>query len=373
MKLLIISHTNHYVNTNNTLVGWGPTVTEINELAPHFDTIYHIAFFFEKEPPPSALPYNQSNIEFIPIKPSGGPRIGSKFSILINAPNVLSKVKRTLKKVDAFQLRCPIGMGVYLIPYLTYFSRTKGWYKYAGNWNQSNAPLGYRLQRYLLSKQRRTITINGVWPEQPKHSLSFENPCLTKEERKIGLELIQKKSFKKPYTFCFVGRLENEKGVQRILDAFKSISWNKDQYTTIHFVGDSNTRPQYEQFASNHNIRANFHGFLSRGEVFELFKHSDFLLLPSTASEGFPKVIAEAMNFGCIPVVSSVSSISQYITKNQGFVLDDTSAEGLKEKLQAIMKVTHEDLRMLVNEGYQVSKLFTFQHYNFRILNEILK
>ena len=41
MKLLIISHTEHYRNSLGAIVGWGPTLTEINFLATVFDEIYH--------------------------------------------------------------------------------------------------------------------------------------------------------------------------------------------------------------------------------------------------------------------------------------------------------------------------------------------
>ena len=190
MKLAIISHTAHYYSPDGTLVGWGPTITEISHLAAHFDHIYHVAFLHSEAPPPSAIPYQATNISFLALPPSGGKSMLGKFSVLKTAPAVLKIVRETLKKVDAFQLRTPVGMGVYLIPWLTLFSNKKGWYKYAGNWKQKKAPIGYAWQRALLKKQSRTVTINGAWPGQPKHCLTFENPCLTEVERKNGEKII---------------------------------------------------------------------------------------------------------------------------------------------------------------------------------------
>src|SRR5690554_227300 len=220
MKLAIISHTEHYEDTEGAIVGWGPTISELNHLAEDFEEIYHVAFLHAGTPPPSSLPYTKDNIHFIPLNPVGGKGIGAKMKIVGNIPQVLKTVQKTLKKVDVFQLRTPTGIGVFLIPYFTLFSKKKGWYKYAGNWNQENPPLGYALQRAMLKRQKRTVTINGRWPKQPKHCLTFENPCLTETERAEGLEISQNKKFEAPYTFCFVGRLEDAKGVQRIIDAF---------------------------------------------------------------------------------------------------------------------------------------------------------
>lgn len=372
MKLAIISHTEHYTTHEGSIVGWGPTISEINHLAPYFTHIYHVAMLHKDSAPPSALPYKAANVTFVAIPPSGGKSIIAKFSLLFNMPKTLSIIKKSLGEVDYFQLRTPTGIGVYLIPFLTRFVKKKGWYKYAGNWNQENPPLGYALQRRLLKKQKRTVTINGSWPNQPKHCLTFENPCLTQDEREEGMQVIENRTYTGPFSFCFVGRLEDEKGVQRIIDAFSSIISNLD-LGHIHFVGNGPKAKAYEMQCKSFNLPVTFHGFLKRDAVFDLYRSCSFLLLPSTASEGFPKVIAEAMNFGCIPIVSAVSSIGQYINNKNGFVVTPTTALKLKEVLNIALNTESHKLMAKAKEGYVVAEDFTFSHYNNRIFTEILK
>ncbi|WP_432410003.1 glycosyltransferase [Rasiella sp. SM2506] len=369
MKLAIISHTEHYKDAQGRIVGWGPTVSELNHLAEHFDTIYHVAMLHTSEAPPSSLPYLHSNIIFVPLPPSGGTTALSKLKILGQAPKTIAVVEKTLKKADAFQLRVPTGIGVYLIPYLTYFSKKRGWYKYAGNWNQANAPLGYRWQRSLLKKQSRKVTINGTWPEQPKHCFTFENPCLTLEERNEGVKVIQQKTYEAPFTFCFVGRLDDAKGVQRIIDGFSLLDFKFVK--TIHFIGNGDKMETYKEQCTALGLPAIFHGFLPRDKVFEIYRASSFLLLPSTASEGFPKVIAEGMNFGCIPIVSNVSSIGQYVNANNGYVVSP-SAEGIAGIFQEIEKETSQVFKKKATQGYATASKFTFAHYNRRIEQDIL-
>ena len=60
MKLLIISHTLHYYR-NNELVGWSPTIMEINHLLNVFDEIYHIAVLSNEKAPESAIAYDSDN------------------------------------------------------------------------------------------------------------------------------------------------------------------------------------------------------------------------------------------------------------------------------------------------------------------------
>lgn len=371
MKLTIISHTEHYKQPDGTIVGWGPTISEINHLAQDFEEIYHIAFLHPGTPPPSSLAYTSKNIKFVHLRPVGGKGIGAKLKIISNIPTILNTVRKTLKQVDAFQLRTPTGIGVFLIPYLTLFSNKKGWYKYAGNWNQDNPPLGYALQRLMLKNQNRKVTINGRWPKQPKHCLTFENPCLTEIEREEGLQIANTKSFSPPFTFCFVGRLEDAKGVQRIIDAFGLLN-NLENIATIHFIGNGEKMDHYKKQCTALGLPAVFHGFLERKQVFEIYKKSQFILLPSD-SEGFPKVIAEGMNYGCIPIVSDVSSIGQYINDTNGFLLDPINEMQLLEILQKVFSKNTGKLTKMVSDGYLVASKFTFTIFRKKIFDEIIE
>ena len=374
MKLAIISHTEHYKTSSGTIVGWGPTINEINNLTQIFDEIYHVAMLKDGVAPPSALPYSSDRIHFVQIPNSGGRTIIHKLGILWKAPKTISTVFGTIRKVDVFQFRAPTGIGVYLIPLLLIFTRKKGWFKYAGNWNQSNPPLGYRIQRYCLKNQSRMVTINGQWDNQPKHCLTFENPCLTAEDIKGGITIRDDMNFNSPFSFCFVGRLEKEKGVLRIIEAFSALDEeSKRSIHRIHFVGDGKDRETFESIATKNNIPAVFHGFLSREQVFDIYGQCHFFLLPSSASEGFPKVIAEAMNFGCIPLVSNVSSIGQYIHHEEnGFIINDLNNSDLKELLNDLLTRSSHSLRSLIKGNSELLNKFTYSYYNRRIAQEVI-
>ncbi len=372
MKLVIVSHTEHYLNENNQVVGWGPTVRELNHLITDFDEIVHCAPLYAGAAPPSAMPYTNERIKHVALKPSGGDSMRDKLSVIITAPANLRIVKKALAKADLYQFRAPTGMGVYMIPWLKWFSGKPGWFKYAGNWVQRGAPLGYRVQRFFLKKfKNHFVTINGRWPNQPDHLLTFENPCLTREEISDGNALIKTKVYDAGLNFCFVGRLESAKGVGRILDAFARLN-KESRIQALHFVGDGPEREAFEKKSKSLPMRVTFHGFLSRDAVAEVMKCCHVFLLPSL-SEGFPKVIAEAVNFGCVPVVSDASSIGQYVRDGEnGFLTDhkDSSAQSLVEKLEVLL--AHPDLKTLAVKGKRMAAKFSFEYYNRRIQSEIL-
>ena len=375
MKLAIISHTEHYKTQNGELVGWGPTVNEINHLLEVFDEIYHVAMFHDVFVPPSALPYRSNRIHFVPIPNVGGKRAVDKLNIIFKAPKTIHIVSKVLRQVDVFQLRTPTGIGVYLIPYLTLFVKKKGWYKYAGNWNQKGAPFGYAIQHRLLKKQSRKVTINGFWENQPRHHLSFENPCLTDEDLMAGEKIRDKKNFNGRLSFCFVGRLEREKGVERIIKAFMNLSNDElTQVGTVHLVGRGREESYFKGLVQSNKVNFCFHGALPKQEVNKIYEQSHVFLLPTTASEGFPKVIAEAMNFGCIPVVSDLSSIGHYIKDGvHGYLLNPVTVEILVEALKKLLALSALEYQLFLKQVEPIVKLFAFTHYNQRIITEVLK
>jgi hypothetical protein len=95
MKLLIISNMPHYQGEGRIL-GWGPTVQEINHLAQIFSEIRHIACLHREAAPASALPYASERISFIPVPPAGGPTLRHKLDILRLYPTYLRAIWREL-------------------------------------------------------------------------------------------------------------------------------------------------------------------------------------------------------------------------------------------------------------------------------------
>lgn len=372
-RLTIISHTEHYHLADGTIVGLGSTVTEINELLEVFDQITHVAMLHTTEAPPSALPYVSDRIQFVALPAVGGSQGRDKVALLFQAPHILKIIHQALKSCDYFQFRAPTGMGVFVIPYVILFSRKKGWFKYAGNWKQENAPWAYRFQKWLLEKQSRPVTINGFWAEQPAHCLSFENPCLTNQELLDGQAAIRTKTFEHPLELCFVGRLEPAKGVGLILEALASMEKEAlNKIGVLHLVGAGQQMAAYQKQVEALALPVKFHGYLSRAQVHQIYKTSQAILLPS-ASEGFPKVIAEAMNYGCLPIVSDVSSISHYIQHQEnGFLMDNLSVSSLKACLMDLLNLEEAAFKQMASTSPEFMSIYSYAYYNQRLIKDIL-
>jgi glycosyltransferase involved in cell wall biosynthesis len=372
VKLLVISHTWHYINREGQPCGWSPTVIELDELAKEFEVVIHVACLKHGSPTGAERPYAASNIVYVPIPAYGGPGWTGKWSILWSMPVILWTVFKQLRHVDVFQFRAPTSMGVYLIPALTFFSQKPGWFKYAGNWAHPKPALSYRIQKWFLLQQRkRKVTVNGRWPGVPKHVLSFENPCLNQEDLIQGQQALQTKTWEGPYHVCFIGRTERAKGVLEMIEALANPLVAK-QIQSFTIIGEGDLLHPLEEAVKKAGIEARVLGFSNRETVFEVLGQAHMLWLPSHG-EGFPKVVAEAWSQGCIPITSDVSSLPQYIESGEnGFLWALNGPLSFSDVVANAIPTLSDTGASIAKQGLNASKAFLHSRYKERILSELI-
>lgn len=371
-KLLIISHTEHFINETGTVVGWGPTINEINFVSNHFHEVVHIACLHKTKASNSSVPYKDDNIKFVAIEPFGGVSLKQKLGIITQMPSIISKINQNLNGVTHIQLRLPMGIGIVLLPYFSWFKKRnfKLWIKYAGSWNDRNMPLGFYIQKQFLifNFAKAKVTINGFWDNQPKHCFSFENPCLTQEQVQTGKEKMELKSFNGKFKLVFVGRLEEAKGLTTLLDTLSN--YNENNISEMVFIGDSPNRKLYESRMKEIGITHRFLGARPGSDIHQELIDSHFILLPSK-KEGFPKVIAEAACYGVIPITSNVGSIAHYINESNGFVWDINGEIGYEKIFFSALNTSNIQLEQLSKNLDKVASLFTFENYIHKLNTQI--
>ena len=252
------------------------------------------------------------------------------------------------------------------------FNKKKYWVKYAGNWNQINPPISYFLQRFWLKYivNRAQVTVNGKWDNQRKHINSFENPCISKEELIEAKKVKKTKVFSDKVEICFVGAFEKGKGIHLLIDALK-LTKQYSMIGKIYLVGDGTEKEKVKISIKKLNqFKIDITGPISREKLNEIYGRCHIIILPSK-SEGFPKVIAEGISYGCVPIVTNVGSISHYVNKNNGVLLKTRSQDELKNAIEYLLS-DRTKLKILSENGSKISKLFTFEYYNQQLIKNIL-
>lgn len=365
MHLLVISHTAHYLR-DGQIVGWGPTVKEINWLARVFDRITHVACFHPGPAPRSALPYDTDIIRFVPVPPSGGLTLRDKLRVILYAPQYLAAILKSLPEADVIHVRCPGNIAMYAIIVLRLVRGKQRWVKYAGNWAQTGKmPISYLFQRWWLRKGlcRGPVTINGKWADQPNHVFSFDNPSMSLQDIQVARSLAVNKELKKPIRFVFIGRTATAKGMGITLKILKSLlPYHQDIYLDV--LGDGSERPKFEQMSEELGLteKVKFHGWLPHNQVFNFLMHSHFILLPSS-SEGWPKVLSESMAYGVVPIASHISAIPQILEETKAGIALPVS--DIEEFARSIVEIIQDPARWkkMSLAGIHAAPRFTYERY----------
>ncbi|HSV73496.1 MAG TPA: glycosyltransferase [Chthonomonadales bacterium] len=364
--LLIVSHTEHYLRDGRP-VGWGATVREIDHLASLFERVVHIATLHSGSAPASALPYRAPNVALAPIPPAGGDGLRAKAGVAAALPRFARVFLRELRRADVVHVRCPANISMAAAVLLAGSRQPRlRWIKYAGNWRpEGREAWSYTFQRWWLRHgwHRATVTVNGVWPGDPPHVRPFLNPCVTEDELAEGRRVAAGKSMTAPVRLLFVGRLDSAKGADRSL-RIAALLRERGIDATIDLVGDSPVRLEMEQLARKAGLdgRAAFHGWLEREDLGRLYEGAHVVLLPS-ASEGWPKVLSEAMAYGAAPVCSDVSGIPQHLARfGCGHALPWNDVEGMADAIAGYARSPErwlEDSRRAV----EAARLFSYGEY----------
>lgn len=127
-------------------------------------------------------------------------------------------------------------------------------------------------------------------------------------------------SEKKEKLIVFVGRICQEKGVDKILRIWSGIC-HKEKYKDwrLVIVGDGEKRKQLEKSAIDMKlINYSFEGFQSPDKYYDKAK----IFCMASAFEGFGLVLVEAMSYGVVPIAfNSFSNCSDIIDDNENGIL----------------------------------------------------
>jgi glycosyltransferase involved in cell wall biosynthesis len=267
---------------------------------------------------------------------------------------------------DIVQIRIPslFSMAAYPVvkkaglPLTTYISgdwRTSftGNYKFPGN-HLVGKGLD-RLQQSII-KNSAPVTAGPILSQQ----YSNLNDCHAYFSTSHN-DIIPKEINSPPKNIIFVGRLEP---LKRLCDAIEAVGLLKKQNVDVCFniVGEGVMRDKLEKQVEIAGLedRVIFKGQINNTETLrELYIAADILVLPSL-SEGTPKVVAEAMAHGTVPIAVSGTGSNDYIIEHDcnGFLTAPKSPEEIVKYIQKLRSSPKLHQKM-VEQGYAYARQHT--------------
>lgn len=378
MHLLVISDTSHY-RRDREIVGFGPWVREICWLARVFDRVTHVACLRPGPAPESALPYESDaagKTKLVLVPPAGGLNLWDKSRVILNAPQYAWTILKHLPGADVVHIRCPGILGMYGLVLVSLLSHKRRWARYGGNWGQSGRmPPSFVVQRWWLQSglTKGPITINGKWPDQPSHAFSFVNPSLSLAEIHQARSLVRAKALDKPIRVIFVGRVVSAKGLDVVLEIMRQLLMYypdaEEPQISLDILGDGHERARFENLSKQMGLEktVSFHGWVSHDRVRDFLTRSHFMLLPSSYSEGWPKVLSEAMAHGVVPLASQVSDIPRILAEvGTGVALPADDVRGYVCEIRSIIQ-DQSRWKQMIQAGLDAAPRFSYEWYLIRL------
>jgi glycosyltransferase involved in cell wall biosynthesis len=367
MKFLIVTHTPH-IFENNTIYAYAPYIREMNIWEKNAEKLIIVAPMAKGKTTNIHLPYKNHNIKFIAI-PSISLTSGLQIiRTLIVAPIVLFQLFRGMLLSDHIHLRCPGNIGLTGCLVQVLFPKKTKTAKYAGNWDpKAKQPMSYRFQKWLLANtfwtKNMQVLVYGEWPEQSKNI----KPFFTATYSKSMITEFPDRQFSPPFKFLFVGTLSPGKRPLYCVKIVEALQ-NKGLELSLDLYGEGAERESLEAYVQHKQLNDTvvLYGNQSSEIVEKAYKNSDLLILPSK-SEGWPKAVAEAMFWGCIPLVTRISCVPWMLGEgSRGIFLDHDLLKDI-DSIKSIIS-DRNDLEEMSKKGQQWS-----HHYTMDLFEEEIK
>lgn len=340
MELLIIGHAAH-IKLDGKVYSYGPYVREMNLWTKHVDTVRLVVPVEEVPLNDIHLSYDHEQITLIQIPAISLTSVREILKTLLNTPIIFFRIIAAMRKAHHIHLRCPGNIALLGCIAQIFFPKKPKTAKYAGNWDpNSKQPRSYRLQKWLLSNTFLTKNLQalvyGDWPNLTKNIKPFFTA--TYYEHKIPFA--EKRSFQAPFKFVFVGSLAPGK---QPLYAVKLIAGllKKGVNVSFELYGEGPEREALEAYIEEFDLKEHvkLRGNRSAESIETAYKESHFLILPSK-SEGWPKVVAEAMFWGCLPVVTPVSCVDWMVDQGgRGILISENIDKDIERVLTSLKEI----------------------------------
>lgn len=366
MKFVIITQVLHYFE-DNKYFSYAPYVNEMNIWSNYVDQFSIVAPVSENKKTIIDISYKQNNLNFIKLNAFDIKSTKGFISSIIKIPINSFKIFSAMQKGDHIHLRCPGNIGLLGCLIQIFFPSKIKTAKYAGNWDPSaSQPRSYKLQKWILSNTFLTknmqVLVYGDWPNQTRNIKPFFTATYLEKDKKN----INPRKLEKPIQFIFVGTLAIGKRplfAAAILKKLIELKINAQ----LTFYGEGEMRNQLEDFISKNNLlNAIFlKGNQSKETILKAYQESHFMILPSK-SEGWPKAVAEAMFWGCVPIATKISCVPNMLENGKrGLLLENDLEKDCNSIISLI--TTEKQYEQMSLQAMNWSRKFTLDRFEAEI------
>jgi glycosyltransferase involved in cell wall biosynthesis len=276
------------------------------------------------------MPLWGHNFSVVPLSSPRGTGMRRKLTLslwlLRNAPVIV----REVLKADAIHAPIPGDIGT-IGMLLAFLLRKPLFVRHCGNWFVQ-VTTAEKFWKWFMEKSAggRNVMLTTGGDSSPPSAVNnniewiFSTSLSAHELMKCSIE--RQLNDKHSVRLIIVCRQDQEKGTGVVLESLPLLL---SEYPGIHcdVVGDGDDLSKFKEFAAANGLieHVTFHGRIDHDGVVELLQMADLFCYPTRASEGFPKVVLEALACGLPVITTSVSVLPQLIKNGCGVLLDEAT------------------------------------------------
>ena len=167
--------------------------------------------------------------------------------------------------------------------------------------------------------------------------------------------------------FCFVGRLNRDKGLKELCTAFGHLDANQAALLVVGGLDDEN--PVDAQTFESIQQQSGIFWLGFQADVRIALAAADIFVLPSYR-EGFPNVVLQACAMGKPCLVTDVSGSNEIVCQDvNGWVVPSRNAEALQFQMAKVMQISNAELEQKGQNALElVTERFERKHYQVMLL-----
>jgi len=164
---------------------------------------------------------------------------------------------------------------------------------------------------------------------------------------------LEKQDFSKKIKILFLARMEREKGIFELIDAFQNLYADFKDIELI-LAGNGTAYEEVKAYVRNlEGIR--LVGYVVGAEKEKLFRESDLYCLP-TYAEGLPVSVLEAMAFGLPIITTHVGGLKYFFKEgSMGYFSEVKDREDLEQVLRTAL-TNDKDLQKIANYNFEYAQ-----------------
>lgn len=322
MKLAVISSSPLIVKDKHCFA-YGPYINEMVIWAKHVDEIAFLCPILKDDDGLLLAPIPFKISKVFVTKDFNIKSIGSVIFAFLHSFWNFYQIFKIMFWADHIHLRCPGNIGLMGCIVQFFFPSKPKTAKYAGNWDpKSKQPRSYKLQQWILSNTFLTrnmqVLVYGEWVASSRNIKPFFTATYTEADK---IEVIPRK-LNITISMIFVGTLTKGKRPLYAIQLVETLR-RKGIDINLSLYGNGQEKDNLQQYIDLNQLNefVFMKGNFSKDEMKKVYQEAHFMILPSE-SEGWPKVVAEAMFWGCLPIATKVSCVPNMLDYgNRGLLL----------------------------------------------------